>query len=265
VGQDHNPARRDPQARARGVDDPDEVQLRPHGAPRCGERSAHGGEPRGTGEDRQTAPLPFAMTIRRPSRSPRRSVPRLASSRRSWRSAPSLACGSLRRQRSGPAPSTRPTWPDDARSRARCAASSTSSRRRRAPSATYPSRGASPTRSPTTSHRWAPFGEEGWLFQSDNALLNRNSASHQWRKIREATGLEEFTLHNLRYFYASGLIAAGCDIVTVQRALGHASAAITLNTYSHLWPTAEDRTRSAAADLMRQCGLCADSSYPIDR
>ena len=48
------------------------------------------------------------------------------------------------------------------------------------------------------------------------------------------------------------LEAAGCDVVTVQRALGHASATTTLNTYSHLWPTAEDRTRKAAGGLMRQ-------------
>ena len=39
-------------------------------------------------------------------------------------------------------------------------------------------------------------------------------------------------------------------MVTVQRALGHSSATITLNVYSHLWPTAEDRTRAAAAGLM---------------
>jgi site-specific recombinase XerD len=55
------------------------------------------------------------------------------------------------------------------------------------------------------------------------------------------------TLHDLRHFYASGLIAAGCDVVTVQRALGHAKA--TTNTYSHLWPTAEARTRQAATAL----------------
>jgi integrase len=37
-----------------------------------------------------------------------------------------------------------------------------------------------------------------------------------------------------RHFYASGLIAAGCDVVTVQRALGHAKATTTLSTYAHL-------------------------------
>ena len=49
---------------------------------------------------------------------------------------------------------------------------------------------------------------------------------------------------------ASGLIAAGCDVVTVQRALGHAKATTTLNTYAHLWATAEDRTRRAAGELL---------------
>ena len=39
-------------------------------------------------------------------------------------------------------------------------------------------------------------------------------------------------------------------MVTVQRALGHSSATITLGVYSHLWPTAEDRTRAAAGGLM---------------
>jgi integrase len=60
------------------------------------------------------------------------------------------------------------------------------------------------------------------------------------------------TLHDCRHFYASGLIAAGCDVVTLQRALGHAKATTTLGTYAHLWPTAEDRTRQAAGALMSE-------------
>ena len=46
---------------------------------------------------------------------------------------------------------------------------------------------------------------------------------------------------------ASGLINAGCDVVTVQPAMGYKSPTVTLNTYSHRWPNAEDRTREAAA------------------
>ena len=66
-----------------------------------------------------------------------------------------------------------------------------------------------------------------------------------------------FRLHDLRHFYASGLIASGCDVVTVQRAMGHGSASLTLNTYSHLWPKAEDRTRNAAAQMLTEA-LTAD-------
>ena len=93
-------------------------------------------------------------------------------------------------------------------------------------------------------------GTGDWLFSLGGTPLTRNAAGHQWRQVRVAAGLEQYTLHDLRHFYASGLIAAGCDVVTVQRALGHSSATITLNVYSHLWPTAEDRTRAAAAGLM---------------
>lgn len=92
---------------------------------------------------------------------------------------------------------------------------------------------------------------ERWLFEGENGNpLHQNSVGYWWRRARTAAGASEIKLHDLRHFYASGLIAAGCDVVTVQRALGHAKATTTLNTYAHLWPTAEDRTRRAAADLM---------------
>jgi integrase len=64
-----------------------------------------------------------------------------------------------------------------------------------------------------------------------------------------AAGRSGIRLHDLMHFSASGLISAGCDVVMVQRALGHAKPTTTLETYSHLWPSAEDRTRKAAALL----------------
>lgn len=89
-----------------------------------------------------------------------------------------------------------------------------------------------------------------WLFENfDGSPLHDNTVTWRWRATRKAAGLEGFTLHSLRHFYASGLIAANCDVVTVQRALGHAKATTTLDTYSHLWPTAEDRTRAASAAM----------------
>lgn len=91
-----------------------------------------------------------------------------------------------------------------------------------------------------------------WLFAAGGEPIYDNGIDWRWRATRNSAGLPHVRLHDLRHFYASGLIAAGCDVVTVQRALGHSSATTTLNTYSHLWPTAEDRTRAAAAGLLRE-------------
>ena len=100
-----------------------------------------------------------------------------------------------------------------------------------------------------------------WLFPGTrNATLPAHAATvaRSWRIARDAVGIGN-RLDDLRHFYASGLIRAGCDVVTVQRALGHSSAAITLTTYSHLWPDANDRTRGAAAELLEAClGTTAD-------
>lgn len=103
------------------------------------------------------------------------------------------------------------------------------------------------------------FGKEQWLFGTGGTYFNRNSAGDHWRQVRESSALGEFTLHDLRHFFASGLIADGCDVVTVQRALGHAKPSITLNTYSHLWPTAEDKTRAAGSRLIAAALIPADS------
>ena len=90
-----------------------------------------------------------------------------------------------------------------------------------------------------------------WMFEATPGQPpHQNTVGHQWRQACARAGVTGVTLHDLRHFYASGLIAAGCDVVTVQRALGHAKATTTLNTYAHLWPTAEDRTRRAAGELL---------------
>ena len=94
-------------------------------------------------------------------------------------------------------------------------------------------------------------GESQWLFVGDGEdPPHQNTVGYWWRKTLRDAGLSGIKLHDLRHFYASGLIAAGCDVVTVQRSLGHSKATMTLNTYAHLWPTAEDRTRKAAESIM---------------
>ncbi|MGH3997534.1 MAG: tyrosine-type recombinase/integrase [Pseudonocardiaceae bacterium] len=76
--------------------------------------------------------------------------------------------------------------------------------------------------------------------------MTRHQWSRIWRPAARAAGLPPRTgLHALRHLYASLLIRHGESVKTVQKRLGHSSAAITLDTYAHLWPDADDRTRDA--------------------
>jgi integrase len=53
------------------------------------------------------------------------------------------------------------------------------------------------------------------------------------------------TFHGLRHTHASQLIAAGVDIVTVSKRLGHAKPSITLQVYAHMFKT--DDSKAALA------------------
>lgn len=85
----------------------------------------------------------------------------------------------------------------------------------------------------------------------DGRPMSRADWSHIWQPAARAAGLPPRTgLHALRHLYASLLIRHGESVKTVQKRLGHSSAAITLDTYSHLWPDADDRTRDAVQAAM---------------
>jgi integrase len=78
-----------------------------------------------------------------------------------------------------------------------------------------------------------------------------------WRSAAREAGFSVGSrFHALRHYYASLLIRHGESVKTVQERLGHATAAETLDTYSHLWPNSEDQTREAE-DLV--LGQSADS------
>lgn len=63
--------------------------------------------------------------------------------------------------------------------------------------------------------------------------------------------------HDLRHYYASLLIRHGCSVKVVQARLGHATAAETLDNYSHLWPDSDDQTREAITEsLIRPVADC---------
>jgi integrase len=68
--------------------------------------------------------------------------------------------------------------------------------------------------------------------QPFNPSTVRIRANETW----EAAGLEPIGLHESRHTCASGLIAAGANAKTISTVMGHASIAITFDTYGHLMP-----------------------------
>lgn len=90
-------------------------------------------------------------------------------------------------------------------------------------------------------------GAEDLIFTNVNGdPIRRTRFSEIWRPAVKRAGLPKGTrFHSLRHFYASLLIRHGESVKVVQSRLGHASAAETLDTYSHLWPDSEDTTRAA--------------------
>ncbi len=88
-----------------------------------------------------------------------------------------------------------------------------------------------------------PPGDWGLVFtRADGKPIRRSVAS---RIVSEAAKKNNVpgTFHDLRHTYASLLIGAGESVKVVQARLGHASASETLDTYSHMWPADDQRTR----------------------
>ena len=95
--------------------------------------------------------------------------------------------------------------------------------------------------------RQFPPGPDGLLVTYiDGRPVRRNRFGAMWRQSVARAGLPTaFRYHDLRHHFASALIAGGCSVKVVQKALGHASAKVTLDTYGHIWPDSEDLTRRA--------------------
>lgn len=64
----------------------------------------------------------------------------------------------------------------------------------------------------------------------------RSGDGHSWYStaLRKA-GLQHMTIHDLRHTAASLAIASGANVKAVQRMLGYASAAMTLDVYADLF------------------------------
>jgi integrase len=111
--------------------------------------------------------------------------------------------------------------------------------------------------------RW-PASTGDLIFRNErDEPIRRTTFSDIWRKAVEPLGVPRGDgYHQLRHFYASLLIAHGESVRVVQERLGHTSAQMTLDTYSHLWPDSDDSTR-AAVDLVLGNAVVSDSCQTV--
>ena len=76
--------------------------------------------------------------------------------------------------------------------------------------------------------------------------------SRAFAKVRDAAGGKGYGIHALRHTHASHLLRGGVDVKVIQGRLGHSSAAITLDTYSHVLPGADVAAADATADVIAE-------------
>ncbi|AMA00252.1 tyrosine-type recombinase/integrase [Corynebacterium glutamicum] len=97
----------------------------------------------------------------------------------------------------------------------------------------------------------------GWVFETKRGTPYRAaSAGAELRKAVRFLG-EDLTFHSFRHFFATKMISSGVSVKQVQRVMGHASAATTLDVYAHFFPGDDDLSRSAVFGVVESCKIFA--------
>ena len=94
--------------------------------------------------------------------------------------------------------------------------------------------------------------ENGLVFATEiGTALNRHNLTHRsFRPLLAKAGLPQIQFHDLRHTCATLLLSKGGHAKYVQELLGHATIAITLDTYSHVLPGMADRMAQAMEDAL---------------
>jgi integrase len=95
------------------------------------------------------------------------------------------------------------------------------------------------------------LADDALLFPKlDGSPQSPRAFSKEWADVAASIGLPDITFHALRHTHASHLIDAGIDVVKISRRLGHASPAITLKVYAHLFRRRDDKSSKAINDAV---------------
>jgi len=92
----------------------------------------------------------------------------------------------------------------------------------------------------------------GLIFSSENGtpLNPENLVKRSFKPLLKRAGLPEIRFHDLRHTCATLLLGRGVHPKIVQELLGHATIAMTLDTYSHYLPSMGDQASGAMGDAL---------------
>lgn len=96
------------------------------------------------------------------------------------------------------------------------------------------------------------YGDQGLVFAGEigNLINPSNLRQRSFAPLLSRAGLPQITFHDLRHTCASLLFSKNVHPKFVQDLLGHASVAITLDTYSHMLPGMGGEAADAMGEVM---------------
>ena len=94
--------------------------------------------------------------------------------------------------------------------------------------------------------------ENGLIFASEagEPLDRRYITTHRFKPLLKRAKVPQIRFHDLRHTCATLLLSKNVNPKVVSEMLGHASIAITLDTYSHVLPTMQDSAATAMEDTL---------------
>jgi integrase len=81
-------------------------------------------------------------------------------------------------------------------------------------------------------------------------LDRRDITMRCFKPLLKKAGLPQFRFHDLRHTCATLLLSKNVNPKIVSEMLGHATIAITLDTYSHVLPTMQESAAKAMEDAL---------------
>lgn len=90
--------------------------------------------------------------------------------------------------------------------------------------------------------------DTGLVFtREDGSMIHPEHLSDLFTRRAKAAGLPRIRFHDLRHTYATAALSAGVHVKVVSERLGHATVAITLDTYSHVLPSMDESAAETVA------------------